>query len=139
MANPIAPAPLDPTQHQPPVTPHYILRERPSMFGRFGTRLVGAILIAGLVILSLYGKYQSYFSPTGVPVEKYHSLSKTALKKIAIIDLSGAIMEGEDSFTKRQIDRVKDDDSVVGVVLRINSPGGTVTGSDYLYHHLREL
>jgi protease IV len=25
------------------------------------------------------------------------------------------------------------------VVLRIDSPGGTITGSDYLYHHLREL
>src|SRR5213076_1478427 len=28
---------------------------------------------------------------------------------------------------------------VVGVVLRVNSPGGTVTGSDFIYHHLREL
>ena len=48
-------------------------------------------------------------------------------------------MEGEDSFAKKQIDRVREDNDVVGVVLRINSPGGTVTGSDYIYHHLREL
>jgi protease-4 len=27
----------------------------------------------------------------------------------------------------------------VGVVARINSPGGTVTGSDYIYHHLRDV
>ena len=39
----------------------------------------------------------------------------------------------------KQIDRVRDDESVVGVVLRVASPGGTVTGSDYIYHHLREL
>ena len=25
------------------------------------------------------------------------------------------------------------------MVLRVDSPGGTITGSDYLYHHLREL
>jgi protease-4 len=34
---------------------------------------------------------------------------------------------------------VRNDDDVVAVVARIDSPGGTVTGSDYLYHHLQEL
>jgi len=53
--------------------------------------------------------------------------------------VSGAIYEGEDSFAMKQIQRVRDDQEVVGVVLRVNSPGGTVTGSDYIYHHLREL
>jgi protease-4 len=48
-------------------------------------------------------------------------------------------MEGEDSFAMKQINRVKDDNSVVGIVLRVNSPGGTVTGSDSIYHHLRDL
>ena len=27
----------------------------------------------------------------------------------------------------------------MGVVLRVDSPGGTVTGSDYLYHHIKQL
>ena len=34
---------------------------------------------------------------------------------------------------------VREDDDVVAVVLRIDSPGGTVTASDYLLHHVREL
>jgi protease-4 len=34
---------------------------------------------------------------------------------------------------------VRQDSDVVGVVVRVNSPGGTVTGSDFIYHHLREL
>src|SRR5204863_5221894 len=62
-----------------------------------------------------------------------------ATKKIAIVEVSGAIMEGEDSFAEKQIDRVRQDSDVVGVVVRVNSPGGTVTGSDVIYHHLREL
>ena len=95
--------------------------------------------IAVMFIIGLYSSYHSYFSPADAPQEKYHSLATFATKKIAIIDVSGAIMEGEDSFAKKQIDRVREDTDVVGVVLRINSPGGTVTGSDYLYHHLREL
>jgi protease-4 len=116
-----------------------ILQQPPSAFGRFGKWLIGALVLAVMFIIGLYSSYHSYFTPTNAPIEKYHSLSRTATKKIAIIDVSGAIMDGEDSFAKKQIDRVKDDKSVVGVVVRIDSPGGTVTGSDYLYHHLREL
>jgi protease-4 len=109
------------------------------MFGRFGTWLVLGLVAAVVAMLSLYGRYQSYFSPADAPQEKYHSLSRFAAKKIAIIDVSGTILDAEDGFVKQQIDRVKEDKNVVALVLRINSPGGTVTGSDYLYHHLRQL
>lgn len=123
----------------PAPPPQIIVQQQSSMFGRFGKWLVAALVIAVMFIISLYSSYHSYFSPADVPQEKYHSLAKFAPKKIAIIDVSGAIMEGEDSFAMKQIERVREDDEVVGVVLRINSPGGTVTGSDYIYHHLREL
>jgi protease-4 len=113
-----------------------IVQQPPSMFGRFGKWLVAALVIAVMFIIGLYSSYQSYFSPPDVPQERFHSLARFASKKIAIIDVSGAIMEGEDSFAMQQIKRVREDDNVVGVVLRITSPGGTVTGSDYIYHPL---
>src|SRR3954467_3684614 len=116
-----------------------IVQQRSSMFGRFGKWLVGALIIAVLFIISLYNSYHSYFSPSDMPQEKYHSLARLATKKIAIVDVSGTIMEGEDSFAAKQVQRVRDDPDVVAVVLRISSPGGTVTGSDYIYHHLRML
>ena len=47
-------------------------------------------------------------------------------------------MQG-DGYVKRQIDRVREDVSVRAVVVRVDSPGGTVTGSDYIYHHLERL
>jgi protease-4 len=137
MANNNDPAPPNPRQAAPPQ--QIILQQPPSAFGRFGKWLLGLLVLAILFIIGLYNSYHSYFTPTNAPIEKYHSLSRTAMNKIAIIDVSGAIMDGEDSFAKKQIDRVKEDTSVVGVVVRINSPGGTVTGSDYLYHHLVEL
>jgi len=123
----------------PPVPPQIIVQQQSSAFGRFGKWLLAALVIAVLVIIGLYSRYHSYFSPSDAPQEKYHSLAQYGLKKIAIIDVSGAILEGEDSFAKKQIDRVLEDTDVVGVVVRINSPGGTITGSDYIYHHLREL
>jgi len=115
-----------------------IVQQPPSMFGRFGKLLATALVIAIFIIISLYGSYRSYFGLADLPNERYHSLSKTATKKIAIIDVQGVITES-DGFVKKQIDRVKSDPDVVGVVLRIDSPGGTVTGSDYIYHHLRKL
>jgi protease-4 len=124
-----------------PLTPpqQIIIQQPPTMFGRFGKWLLAALVLAVMFIIGLYSSYHSYFSPPDAPQEKYHSLAKYAPDKIAIIDVSGTIMEGEESFSKKQIDRVREDSRVIGVVLRINSPGGTVTGSDYLYHHLREL
>jgi protease-4 len=118
--------------------PQVIIQQAPSAFGRFGKLLMTALVIAVFIIFSMYGSYRSYFGLADLPKEKYHSLSKTATKKIAIISVNGLITES-DGFVKKQIDRIKDDPDVVGVVLRIDSPGGTVTGSDYIYHHMRKL
>jgi protease IV len=70
--------------------------------------------------------------------EQYHSLERHASQKVAIITLEGTILEGE-GFVKKQIDHIRKDDAVKAIVLRVNSPGGTVTASDYLYHHLKKL
>ena len=126
-----------PDPSTPPQT--IIVQQPPTAFGRYGKWLLAALVVAIMFAIGTYSKYSSYYNPADAPQEKYHSLAKLATKKIAIIDVSGTIMEGEDSFAAKQIKRVKEDKDVVGVVLRVSSPGGTVTGSDYIYHHLREL
>jgi protease-4 len=59
-------------------------------------------------------------------------------EKVAIISVEGVILEG-DGFARRQIDQAKRDDNVKAIVLRVNSPGGTISGSDYIYHELMKL
>ena len=118
--------------------PQIIVQQRESMLGRYGKLVLIALIFAVMGLIGISTAYQDYFSPPGKPQERYHSLNKTANKKIAIIRVSGTILEG-DGFVKKQIDRVRDDQEIVGVVLRIDSPGGTVTGSDFLYHHLVQL
>ena len=123
-------------QGQPTQT--IVLQPRDSLFGRYGKLL---LLALGFCILSMFGmaaSYQQYMGDGQGPTEKYHSLSKTADQKIAIVKISGAIMEGND-FVEKQLKEIEKDDSVVGVVLRIDSPGGTVTYSNRLYHKVKEL
>ncbi|MFC1636946.1 signal peptide peptidase SppA [Planctomycetota bacterium] len=70
--------------------------------------------------------------------------------KIAIIDVDGLLVNkqkrdlmrsGENpvSLFIEKLDKAARDKSVKAVVLRINSPGGTVAASDVMYHHLRRF
>lgn len=122
----------------PPQAPTVVLQPRDSMFGRFGKLLIVLLILCVLMMMGMASAYQEYFGETDGPAESYHSLSKTATSKIAIVTVKGAIMEGDD-FIEKQLKKVKKDDSVVAVVLRINSPGGTVTQSDRLHHLTKKL
>ena len=70
--------------------------------------------------------------------------------KIAIIDVDGLLANrrkggwlrsGENpvSLFIEKLDKAAADRSVKAVVLRLNSPGGTVAASDIMYHHLLEF
>jgi protease IV len=124
---------------EPHGQPLRVIVEESRRFGKLGRRLLwSALLISLFINFSLFSSMQDYFKPEGELNERYHSLNKDARNKIAIVTLEGTIM-AEDNFLKKQLDAVRRDDRVKAIVLRINSPGGTVTGSDYLYHHLTEL
>lgn len=128
--------PSSPADDRPPQ--QIVIQQKESMFGRYGKFLIAALVFAVLTIIGMRSSYESYFNPTTGPQEKFFSGKETATKKVAIIHVEGTIAETE-TFAKEQIDRVRKDEDVVAVVLRINSPGGTVTYSDYLRHKLRQL
>lgn len=94
-------------------------------------QVLGIVLIAriGFLLLGAGGNQLE---------EKHHSLATRGPNKIAIISLEGAIITPE-GFVKQQIDQVRKDPAVKGIVLRVNSPGGSVTAADYMLHHLQEL
>lgn len=96
------------------------------------------LLICAPLLLGLWTSYQQYFDTSGGIHEKYHSRDKVSRDKVAIIRIEGVIADGE-GYVRKQIDRVREDEDVKAVVLRVNSPGGTISGSDYIYHHLTLL
>ena len=98
---------------------------------------LGFFICLGLLIANFTLKDFSLL-PNGGMREHFHSGNTNAKSKIAIVSVAGVIGDGH-GFVKSQIDRIRKDKDVKAVVLRVNSPGGTVYGSDFIYHHLKKL
>ena len=86
------------------------------------------------------------------PVKTTADLEEVPLKaghgwgggKIVLVSLDGMIANAQTggllspsenpmSLFQQQLDKIADDSDVKGIVLRVNSPGGTVSGSDAIY------
>jgi protease-4 len=132
---------LPPAAARPDAAPLRVILEQPTAgWRRWGRRALWLALgFSILANLGMLGAYRSYFQPEAPVLERFHSGNAESLDKIAVLSIEGLILGGENSFTRRQIDQILADPHVKAVVLRVDSPGGTVWGSDYLYHHLTRL
>jgi protease IV len=97
---------------------------------------LGGLTLFGLVLVSHAGL--GVFGSEHRVREEYVSHNRFGSDKVAIITLKGLIISGE-GYVKRQIDQALKDDAVKAIVFRVDSPGGTVAGSDYIYHYMRRL
>ncbi|MBQ6109444.1 MAG: signal peptide peptidase SppA [Thermoguttaceae bacterium] len=91
------------------------------------------ILCFGLTLQS-----SSTSSANRVVISGPDSPFKDDCDKVAVIKINEAIME-TDGFIYDQIEDVKEDSTVKAIVLRMDTPGGSVSASDYFYHKLTEL
>lgn len=103
------------------------------------------------IALGLAGCISVFLVPPVLPLQET-TLSGTGKDKVLLIDVSGVIAhkaEGRGGVfpgppdivarVKEELQLAAQDDRVKAVVLRINSPGGTVTASDQLYYELRRF
>lgn len=106
---------------------------------RMGIGLIHILMLTGCVFnISLF--------PTIEPLQE-KILEGSGKEKIALIDLSGLISdEKEDGImdlpdmvarVKEELSSAASDKAVKAIILRINSPGGTVTASDLIYHEVQ--
>ncbi|HAK59296.1 MAG TPA: signal peptide peptidase SppA [Nitrospiraceae bacterium] len=80
-------------------------------------------------------------------------LSGEGKNKIVLVDISGVLSSRDSSRgilggkkrinvmvkLREELDKARKDGNVKAIVLRINSPGGTVTASDTLYHEIKQF
>jgi protease-4 len=108
------------------------------------------LLLLGIVAFLLTGcafVHVPLLSPPKPLEEKV--LEGKGNKKILILDVSGVVSEREKSggllargsssmtdLTREALHKAEGDDDVAGMIIRINSPGGTVTASDIIRHDI---
>jgi protease-4 len=100
--------------------------------------MVLLILLSGCIHVDLF--------PGGGKL-KEATLSGEGVDKVLLIDISGMLTTSKSSGIfdepslpariKEELTKAEQDDHVKAVVLRINTPGGTVTASDLVYHELK--
>ena len=96
-------------QIEPTQPPTRIILEQAGAWGRWGTRIAWTVAgISVLAALASAGAAAQYFQRDAKVVEKYHSLSRMAPSKVAIVDVSGAIMGGQ-GFARWQLDRIDEE------------------------------
>jgi protease-4 len=114
------------------------------MRSRSAALLVALVLLTGCSVISID------LTPPVRPL-KETTVEGKGRDKVLLIELSGVLAE-EPILTlesrpqvpllarvREELEKAADDEHVRAVVLRINSPGGTVTASDILYHEIKRF
>jgi protease-4 len=114
-----------------------------SLFTRVMAAIL-ALLLPGCITISM---------SQGPSKLKETTLEGKGRDKVLLIDISGMITDQQRSSglinpkvepslideIKSELKKAEEDNHIKAVVLRINSPGGTVTASDIIYHELTEF
>ena len=107
---------------------------------------LAALFLSGCSVLSVD------LQPRIRPLEE-DTVAGQGAAKILILDLSGVLGDDLPSFSlttpaphvpllarvQEELRKAEEDDHVKALIVRINSPGGTITASDTLYHEIYEF
>jgi protease IV len=102
-----------------------------------------AFLLAGSVFLNLIlcgvALWPSRDSEEREPLETHLYGPRTAADKVAVVRADGPLVEGLDAYIIREIRKAGRDKQVRAVVLRIDSPGGTIGSSEEIHRELTRI
>lgn len=108
----------------------------PSRRRRYGCLLFLSVLLNVVLIWALWPKVED----DEPKVEETHLYGpRLASDKVAIVRADGPLVEGLDRHILRQIQTAARDPQVKAVVVRIDSPGGTVGSSEDIHRELARL
>ncbi len=96
--------------------------------------MFGSLIINVFVAAFLW----HYFS-SSVTGEVFHSGDALAKDKLAVVTVTGLITRDSIAQPKKRGSVRREDDNVKGLLLVVSSPGGTIAGSDELYHAIKKF
>lgn len=102
--------------------------------------LVTSVLLNVFLTLIYFEAIDDPLKPDDAVLSEHFYLGDpNAQDKIAVVRVSGVISESGIRYPIQQLEAAARDPRVKAVVLRIDSPGGTVTSSAELYHNIINL
>lgn len=112
-------------------------------------KLVGFVVFAAFLLTGCISMNVKLPADYSEPLKEF-TLEGTGTDKIVVIPIRGHISDDEEEEMMRrkpslvkevvsQIKKAEMDPNVRGVVLKVHSPGGTITGSDILYNELKKM
>lgn len=137
----LPPFPRAPWGYPPPKQPNGCLSAFKILLVVIGGFVLLTILF-GSLSGAMLGAFSSALTASGElnqVSEKTISGNPLSKNKIVILPIEGLITEEEDGFIRNAIRRAYEDPTLHALILRVNSPGGTCTGSDYYYSLLKRL
>lgn len=131
--------------YQPPAQPGPPPRqERPARRGGTGRAFLWFMFISSILgnialLLILIGTVSFFVTGTrkGLFDERVIQ-SGLHDEKIVVINIDGLIDEGQADYVQQQLRTAGKDSAVKGLIVKINSPGGTISASDRIYEALRD-
>jgi len=115
----------------------------------FGFSILGNLVLLMLIIMAIAIGYAGYkggsqsFSGLGIDGDsnfsEYTILDGNSEERIVIIDIVDVITTETAEMVRQQFDLVKNDMTIQGVIIRIQSPGGSVVASDEVHHMIQTL
>jgi protease-4 len=108
----------------------------------WGIVLALSVVANGILLIAVFGMGAVMAGGAGGIVSKDDGLAEHVLfegartKKIAMLTIDGIIDDRQADWFRRQIDRAEEDDNVRAVMVRIVSPGGSVSSSDQIHYYI---
>jgi protease IV len=140
-AKPKEDSPMKPTDEGAvPAPGQTIVIERRERKGCFGKALsVFLVLIVAAFLLFSFVSRDTGLLPSHLSEKYVAGEVATVTDKVAIVEVEGAIYDAVVEHALKQIRQARDDKHVKAVVLRVDSPGGTVSGSDRIWREVELL
>ncbi len=127
-----------PPAPRPPYEPFHKPKRRSSGWRIFWGVLFGLSFLAniGLFIMLVVLMLIVAGGHTGETFSEAILRKGPGNSKIVVVNLEGMIDGGQAEIVRQQLVAARDDETVRALIVRVNSPGGTISGSDRIYQEI---